>query len=45
MHIGFHLPIAKGFEHTHREAKRLGCEVVQIFVKNPRSWARKIVER
>jgi deoxyribonuclease-4 len=39
--IGFHLPISKGFEWTHREAKRLGCEVVQIFVKNPRSWTEK----
>jgi len=39
--IGFHLPISKGFERTHREATRLGCEVVQIFVKNPRSWAEK----
>ena len=41
MKIGFHLPIAKGFAHTYREAMRLGCEVVQIFVKNPRSWAEK----
>jgi deoxyribonuclease IV len=41
MKIGFHLPISGGFEHTHREAKRLGCEVVQVFVKNPRSWAKK----
>jgi deoxyribonuclease IV len=39
--IGFHLPIAKGFAWTHREAKRLGCEVLQIFVKNPRSWNEK----
>lgn len=41
MRIGFHLPIAKGFEHTGREARRLGCEVAQVFVKNPRSWAQK----
>ncbi len=39
--IGFHLPISKGFAWTHHEATRLGCEVVQIFVKNPRSWAEK----
>jgi len=39
--IGFHLPISKGFAWTHREATRLGCEVVQIFVKNPRSWGEK----
>lgn len=41
MHLGFHLPIGKGFEHTYEEAKRLDCEVVQVFVKNPRSWAQK----
>ena len=41
MKIGFHVPIAKGFEHTYREATRLGCDVIQIFVKNPRSWAEK----
>ena len=41
MKIGLHVPIAKGFAHTYREAMRLGCEVVQIFVKNPRSWAEK----
>jgi deoxyribonuclease-4 len=41
MRVGFHLPIARGLEHTHREAQRLGCEIVQIFVKNPRSWAQK----
>ena len=41
MKIGFHVPIAKGFEHTRREARRLGCDVIQIFVKNPRSWAEK----
>ncbi len=41
MKIGFHVPIAKGFEHAYREAARLGCDVIQIFVKNPRSWAEK----
>jgi len=41
--IGFHLPISKGFAWTHHEATRLGCEVVQIFVKNPRSWGEKIL--
>jgi len=41
MRIGFHLPIAKGFDHTLGEARRIGCEVVQIFVKNPRSWVEK----
>lgn len=41
MHIGFHVSRGKGFEHTHKEARRLGCEVIQIFLKNPRGWARK----
>jgi len=39
--IGFHLPVAKGFAHTRKEADRLGCEVAQIFLKNPRSWQEK----
>jgi apurinic endonuclease APN1 len=41
MKIGFHLPISKGFDNTLKEATRLGCEVVQIFMKNPRSWKEK----
>lgn len=41
MKIGFHLPISKGFDSTLCEANRLGCEVVQIFVRNPRSWKQK----
>ena len=41
MQLGFHISIAKGFDWTLKEAKRLGCEVVQIFVRNPRSWRRK----
>jgi deoxyribonuclease IV len=41
MKIGFHISISKGFGWTLMEAERLSCEVVQIFVKNPRSWAGK----
>lgn len=41
MKLGFHVSISHGFEWTHREAKRLQCEAVQIFVKNPRSWVQK----
>lgn len=41
MKIGFHISIADGFDQAHREARRLRCEVAQIFVKNPRSWAQK----
>lgn len=42
MKIGFHLSIAKGFDKTLEEARLLHCETVQIFLKNPRSWERKI---
>ncbi len=42
MKIGFHVPIAKGFDWTLKEAKRLDCDVVQIFLKNPRSWKKKV---
>jgi deoxyribonuclease IV len=42
MRIGFHISISKGFEWTFREAERLSCGAVQIFVKNPRSWAGKV---
>jgi len=38
LQIGFHLPISKGFAWTLREAQRLQCDAIQIFVKNPRSW-------
>lgn len=41
MKIGFHMSISKGFDRTLEEAKRLHCEAVQIFVKNPRSWGHK----
>jgi deoxyribonuclease-4 len=41
MKIGFHMPIARGFGWMQKEAEGLGCEVIQMFVKNPRSWAKK----
>jgi deoxyribonuclease-4 len=41
MRIGFHLPVSKGFEWTFKESQRLHCDAVQIFVRNPRSWAAK----
>lgn len=42
MKIGFHMSIANGFDRTLEEAKLLRCEVVQIFLKNPRSWEKKV---
>ena len=41
MNLGFHISISKGFDWTFREAERLSCDAIQIFVKNPRSWAEK----
>ena len=41
MKIGFHMSVSKGFGNTLQEARCLGCEVVQIFLKNPRAWSRK----
>ncbi len=37
--IGRHLPVADGLEKTLEKAESLGCETVQIFVSNPRSWS------
>ncbi len=42
MKIGFHMSISDGFDRTLEEAKRLQCEVIQIFLKNPRSWEKKM---
>jgi len=39
--IGLHLSISSGFEALRRQAERLHLRAVQIFVKNPRSWAPK----
>ena len=41
MKIGFHISISKGFDDTLRRAEQLGCQAVQIFVKNPRSWSQR----
>lgn len=41
MKIGFHVSISRGFDAAREQALKLGCEVIQIFVKNPRSWAER----
>jgi len=43
MRIGFHVSISKGFDDTLMRARELGCQAVQIFVKNPRSWAQRVL--
>ena len=41
MKLGFHVSISQGFDATLERAQKLGCEAIQIFVKNPRSWIRR----
>ncbi len=44
MPIGFHLSIAGGFSRAIDRAEELGCDALQIFGRNPRSWALKPVK-
>ncbi len=41
MRLGVHVSIGKGFAGTVAQAQVLGCEGFQMFVANPRGWARK----
>jgi len=36
--FGFHVSISGGLSRVPERAERLGCECVQIFSRNPRSW-------
>lgn len=38
MRLGFHLSIAGSYLKAIRQAEELGCQALQIFVQNPRSW-------
>ena len=38
MKLGMHLSIAGGLPKSLERAQALGCQAVQIFVQNPRSW-------
>ncbi len=38
MRLGIHLSMGRGLKRTMEEAQELGCNTVQIFSKNPRSW-------
>jgi deoxyribonuclease-4 len=44
MPIGFHFSIAGGFSRAVDRAEELGCNALQIFGRNPRSWALKPVK-
>jgi deoxyribonuclease IV len=38
MKLGMHFSIAGGLPNSLERAKALGCQAVQIFLQNPRSW-------
>ena len=38
MRLGFHVSVAKGLVWTARHAQEIGCECLQIFVRNARGW-------
>jgi deoxyribonuclease IV len=38
MKLGMHLSIAGGLPKSLERARALGCQAVQIFLQNPRSW-------
>jgi deoxyribonuclease-4 len=39
--FGSHLSVAGGFHNAFEEAVRVGCECLQIFVKNQKQWSAK----
>jgi len=41
MRLGFHISIAGGFSQVIPRALSVGCETMQIFSGNPRSWKKK----
>lgn len=41
MRFGYHLSISGGLVRALEQGMRMGCEAVQIFSRNPRSWASK----
>ncbi|MBM4274689.1 MAG: deoxyribonuclease IV [Deltaproteobacteria bacterium] len=45
MRLGFHLSIAGSLTRAITEARLLGCQALQIFVQNPRSWRWREVSR
>lgn len=42
MRLGFHLSIAGTLLRAIRQARDLGCQALQIFVQNPRSWQGRV---
>ncbi len=38
MRVGVHVPVAGGLVRAARRARSIGCECVQVFVRNARGW-------
>ena len=41
MKFGFQISIRGGFSKVVPRAKKLGCDTIQLFTRNPRSWEAK----
>jgi deoxyribonuclease-4 len=42
--IGFHVSIAGGVQNAVDNASKIGCTAFQIFTRNPRGWAEKVLD-
>jgi deoxyribonuclease-4 len=42
--IGFHVSIAGGLQNAVDNALKIGCTAFQIFTRNPRGWAGKVLD-
>ena len=42
--IGFHVSIAGGLQNAVDNASKIGCTAFQIFTRNPRGWAEKVLD-
>lgn len=45
MYLGAHFSIAGGYERACKEARELGCNTLQMFVKNQMTWRAKPITR
>jgi len=43
MRFGFHISIAQGISAVIEKARKMRCETIQLFSRNPRGWYYKII--
>lgn len=43
--VGFHMSISAGLVKALENSRALGCDAVQIFSRNPRSWKKKVFDK